>query len=114
MYSNNNFCSLILSGLNPSELVFCRKPRALIDLETNPNKMPGNLLKYYELLNKRLQYLQKFLFDYKMKKLVMLTKDREFFQYKSRDYVYTISPLTGQLRPSSKNIHEVCWIFVNL
>ena len=27
----------------------------------------------------------------------MINKDREFFQYKSRDLVYIISPLTSQL-----------------
>ena len=36
---------------------------------------------YYKLLNKRLWYLQKLIFDSKMKKLMMLNKDREFFQY---------------------------------
>ena len=31
-----------------------------------------------------------------------MNKDREFFQYNSRDLVYLISPLTSQLRISSR------------
>ena len=31
-----------------------------------------------------------------------MNKDREFFQYNSRDLVYLISPLTSQLRTSSR------------
>ena len=37
-----------------------------------------------------------------MKQLALLNKDREYFQYNSRDLVYTISPLTSQLRTSSR------------
>ena len=31
-----------------------------------------------------------------------MNKDREFFQYNSRDLVYLISPLTSQLRKTSR------------
>ena len=31
-----------------------------------------------------------------------MNRDREFFQYNSRDLVYLISPLTSQLRTSSR------------
>ena len=34
--------------------------------------------------------------------MALLNKDREFFQYNSRDLVYLISPLTSQLRTSSR------------
>ena len=34
----------------------------------------------------------------------MINKDRNFFQYNSEDLVYTISPLTSQLRTSSRKI----------
>ena len=37
-----------------------------------------------------------------MKQLTLLNKDREYFQYKSGDLVYMISPLTSQLRTSSR------------
>ena len=34
----------------------------------------------------------------------MINKDREFFQYNSRDLVYIISPLTSQLHTASRKI----------
>ena len=34
----------------------------------------------------------------------MINKDRNFFQYNSRDLVYIISPLTSQLRTSSRKV----------
>ena len=37
-----------------------------------------------------------------MKCLALLNKDREYFQYSSGDLVYLISPLTSQLRTSSR------------
>ena len=36
-------------------------------------------------------------FNFKSKRLAMINKDRAFFQYKSRDLIYIISPLTSQL-----------------
>ena len=39
-----------------------------------------------------------------MKHLALLNKDREYFQYNSRDLVYLISPLTTQLRTSSRKV----------
>ena len=49
-----------------------------------------------------LDYLQKMLQNFKMKWLALLNKDREYFQYNSGDLVYLISPLTSQLRTSSR------------
>ena len=37
-----------------------------------------------------------------MKWLALLNKDREYFQYNSGDLVFLISPLTPQLRTSSR------------
>ena len=34
----------------------------------------------------------------------MINKDRSFFQYKGGDLAYTISPLTSQLRTSSRKV----------
>ena len=34
----------------------------------------------------------------------MINKDRNFFQYNSGDLVYIISPLTSQLRTSSRKV----------
>ena len=57
---------------------------------------------YHTLLTKRLDYLQKMLYNFKMKQLALLNKDRDYFQYNSGDLVYLISPLTSQLRTSSR------------
>ena len=54
------------------------------------------------LLTKRLDYLQKMLQNFKKKHLALLNKDREYFKYSSGDLVYLISPLTSQLRTSSR------------
>ena len=39
-----------------------------------------------------------------MKRLALISKDREDFQYNSRDLVYIISPLTRQLRTASRKV----------
>ena len=59
---------------------------------------------YYTLLNKRLQYLYKLFQGFRFKRLPMINKDRNFFQYISRDLVYAVSPLTSQLRNSSRKV----------
>ena len=52
---------------------------------------------HYKLLNKRFKYLHDIILNFKSKRLAMINKDRAFFQYKGRDLVYIISPLTIQL-----------------
>ena len=59
---------------------------------------------YYTLLNKRLKYLQDILQQFKSKHLAMINKDREDFQYNSGDLVCIISPLTNQLRRTSRKV----------
>ena len=39
-----------------------------------------------------------------MKRLALINKDRDDFQYNSRDLVYIISPLTSQLRTASRKV----------
>ena len=39
-----------------------------------------------------------------MKRLAMINKDREDFQYNSGDLFYIISPLTSQLRTTSRKV----------
>ena len=56
------------------------------------------------LLGKRLQYLHKLLQDFRKKRLTLINTDRDFFQYNNRDLVYMISPLTSQLRITSRKI----------
>ena len=83
--------------------MFRRKPKLLINIEKNPDiKISGMFKDYHTLLTKRLDYLQKTLQNFKMKQLTLLNKDREYFQYNSGDLVYIISPLTSQLRTSSR------------
>ena len=56
------------------------------------------------LLGKRLQYLHKLSQNFRIKRLALMNKDRNFFQYNSRDLVYKISPLTSQLGTASRKI----------
>ena len=62
------------------------------------------MFKDYTLLNERLQYLHKLLQYFRSKRLAMINKDRNFFQYNSGDLVYIISPLTCQLRTLSRKV----------
>ena len=53
---------------SPYELVFGRKPKLLLDLETNPDiKVAVTYKEYYERLEQRIKYLQKVLLDFKMR-----------------------------------------------
>ena len=84
-------------------MVFDRKPKLLLNLETTPDiKVSGAFQDYYNLLNKRLQYLHKLLQDFK--RLAMINKDRTFFQYNSGDLVYIISLLMSQLHTTSRKL----------
>ena len=103
--AHNTYNSLNLSNYSPYELVFGRKPKLLLDLQTDPDiKVLATYKEYYERLEQRLKYLQKVLLDFKMRNLALLNKDREYFQYNSGDLVYLISPLTSQLRTASRKI----------
>ena len=87
----NTFNTPDLGNYSPYELIFGRKPRPLLNLDSNPDiKVLGTFKEYYELLNKRLQYLHDNLLNFKSKKLAMINKDRAFFQYKGGDLVYII------------------------
>ena len=97
----NTFNTPNLANYSPHGLGFGRKLKLLLDLETNPDiKVSGTLTDYYALLNKRVQYLDKLLQDFKSKRLGMINRYRSFFQYNSGDLVYIISPLTSQLGTS--------------
>ena len=50
-----------------------------------------------------LEYLQKLLFDFKMKELSTIHKERDVFQYKLGDFIY-ITPLTSQRRTTLKKV----------
>ena len=82
-----------------------RKPKLLLDLETDPDiKVLATYKEYYQKLERRLKYLHKVLQDFKTKQLALLHKDCDFFQYNSGDLVYLISPLMSQLRTTSRKI----------
>ena len=72
----NTYNSPNLSNYSPYEVVFGRKPKLLLDLETNPDINVSAMYKeYYEQLEQRLRYLQKVLLDFKMRQLELLNKD---------------------------------------
>ena len=101
----NTFNSPNLGNYSPYKLVFGRKPKLLLNLDTNPNiKVSRTYKDYYTLLNMRLQYLHKILHDFKSGRLAMINKDRNFFQYNSGGIVYIISPLTSQLKTASRKV----------
>ena len=97
-FAYNTFNTPNLGNYSPYELTFGRKPKLLIDVESNLDiKASRSFEEYYELLNKRMKYLQDILFNFKSRRLAMMNKDRENFQYKGGDLVCIISPLTSQL-----------------
>ena len=104
-FACNMFDTSNLGNYSPYELTFGRKPKVLMNLETNPDiKVSKSFKEYYELLNKRIKYLHDIFFNFKSKRFAMINKDRDFFQYKSRDLIYIISPLTRQLCTASHKI----------
>ena len=108
-FAYNTFNSSNLANYSPYELVFGKKPKLLNDVETDPDiKAVGTFKEYYTLLRKRLQYLHKVLKDARTKRLALMNKDRDHFQYNSGDLVYRISPLTSQLRTASRKIMIKC------
>ena len=65
MLTYNIFNNPNLANCNPNELVFGRKPKLLLDLETSRDiKVSGTFKDYYTLLNKRLQYIHKLVQDF--------------------------------------------------
>ena len=104
-FAHNTFNSPNLANHFPYELVFGRKPKLLLDLETDPDvRVLGTHREYLMQLRKRLEYLHKLLQDFQMKRLALINKDRDDFQYNSGDLVYIISPLTSQPRTASRKV----------
>ena len=99
MFAYNTFNSPNLGNYSPYELTFGKKTKLLLNVNSKPDIKVSKIFKeYYELLNKRIKYLQDILFNFESQKLAMINKDRGNFQYKVGDLVYIISPLTSQLR----------------
>ena len=75
-FAYNTFNTPNLGNYSPYELTFGRKPRGLFNLESNPDiKVSKTFKEYYELLNKRIKYLQDILFNFKSQRLAMINKD---------------------------------------
>ena len=67
-FAYSTFNTPNVRNCSPYELVFGRKPKSLLNLESTPDiKVSGNFKEYYELLNKRLKYLHKLLLEFKSK-----------------------------------------------
>ena len=79
MFAYNSFNSPNLGNYSPYELTFGRKPKLLLNVETNPDiKVFRNFREYYESLKKRIKYLQNLLFNFKSWRLVMINKEKTF------------------------------------
>ena len=90
-FAYNTFNSPNLGNYSPYELTFGRKPKLLLKVETNPDiKVSRNFREYYELLNRRIKYLQDISFNFRSRRLTMINKNRENFQYRGGDLVYII------------------------
>ena len=104
-FAYNTFNSPNLGNYSLYELTFGRKPKLLLNVETNPDiKVSRNFREYYDSLNKRIKYLQDLLFNFRLQRLAMINKNRENFQYRGGHLVYIISPLISQLRTNSQKI----------
>ena len=64
MFAYNTLNSPNLGNYSPYELTFGRKPKLLLNVETNPDiKASRNFKEYYDSLNKRIKYIQDILFN---------------------------------------------------
>ena len=60
-FACNTFNTPNLGNCRLYELTFGRKPRSLLNLDSNPDiKVSGTFKVYYELLNKRFKYLHEY------------------------------------------------------
>ena len=64
-FAYNTFNSPNLGNYSPYELTLGRNPKLLLTVDSNPDmKLSRNIKEYYELLNKRIKYLQDILFNF--------------------------------------------------
>ena len=109
-FAYNTFNSPNLATFSPYELVFGRKPKLLLDIETDPViKVVGSFREYYMLLGKRLQYLHKLLQEARTKRLALMNKDRDYFQYNSGDLVLHNFPINQPIENClQENQNQLC------
>ena len=66
-FAYNTFNSPNLGNYSPYELTFGRKPKLLLNVETNLDiKVSKNFREYHDSLNKRIKYLQNLLFNFRL------------------------------------------------
>ena len=111
--AHNTSNSPNLANYSPYKLTFGRKPKLLIDIETDPDiKISGNFTEYYKLLEKQLRYLQDILQQFKSKCLAVINNNHKDYQYTSGDLVYIISPPYKSVKNKfMKGYHKICWTF---
>ena len=69
-FAYNTFNSPNLGNYSLYELTFGRKPKLLLNAEANLDiKVSRNFREYYDLLNKRIKYLQDILFNFQIVKI---------------------------------------------
>ena len=109
-FAYNTFNTPNLGNYNLCESVFGRKPKSLLNLESTLDiKVSGTFKEYYELLNKWLKHLQKLLLDFKSKHLAMINKNRNFFQYNSRDlHLYKFTTHKSNVHSFKKGNDNIC------
>ena len=91
-FAYNTFNSPNLGNYSPCQLTFGRKPKLLLNVETNPDiKVSTNFKEYYDSLNKRIKYLQDILFNFRLWRLAMINKNRENFQYGGRSCLHYLT-----------------------
>ena len=67
-FAYNTFNTPNLANYSPYKLLFGCKPKVFLNLETTPDiAVAGTFKDYYNLLNKRLEYLHKLLQNFKSK-----------------------------------------------
>ena len=65
-FAYNTFNTPNLANYGPYELVFGRKPKILLNLETTPDiNVSGSFKEYYKLLNKGIKYPQEIIQNFK-------------------------------------------------
>ena len=68
-FAYNTFNTPNLANYSPYELVFGRKPKILLNLETMPDlKVLGSFKEYYNLLNNQLKYLHELIQNFKSRR----------------------------------------------
>ena len=109
-FAHSTFNSPNLANDSPYELVFRRKPKLLLDLETDPDvRVSGMHREYFLQLKKRLEYLHKLLQDFQMKRLALINKDREDFQYNSgRSSLHNFAPNKSAKNHIKKSFYQIC------